>query len=225
MSRPAAAPRGALPRAAPPARVVWSGSRRARQPCPISASASARRALVEREVEREHVDPRLAENPSCRSSTCCVHQLAHTLLRQAARLGDARHLEQRGLRRDVRDRGRCRRWSRGRSARPRTDSRPCSASDVALDPLDQRLVGRPEVRAAGVRGVVGRRHGLGRIVRVGCGRGRRPAVEVARRSVKAWPISAEPIDLAVLLDQAAVRLTREEQRRRGRSSRADRRGR
>ena len=50
--------------------------------------------------------------------------------------------------------------------------------DVALDALDQRLVGRAEVRAAGVGGVVGRVDGLGRILGIGRVGRRRPAVEI-----------------------------------------------
>src|SRR5271169_1014079 len=50
--------------------------------------------------------------------------------------------------------------------------------DVALHAVDQRLVGRPEIRAARISRVVRRRHGLGRIVGIGRGRRRRPAVEI-----------------------------------------------
>ena len=59
-----------------------------------------------------------------------------------------------------------------------------SLSTSPCDALDQRLGGRPGVAARRVGGVVGRRHRLGRIVGIGVGGGRRPAMEiaVARRS-------------------------------------------
>ena len=84
------------------------------------------------------------------------------------------------------------------------------ASDVALDPVDQGLVGRAEVGAAGVRRVVGHRDRLGRVGRIGRGRRRRPAMEVAVAGEGlADQLGAD--DLAVLLDEAAVGLVREEQ--------------
>ena len=52
---------------------------------------------------------------------------------------------------------------------------------VFLHAVDQRLAGRAGVGAARIGGVVGRRDGLGRIIRVGIGRRRGPAVEILRR--------------------------------------------
>ena len=96
--------------------------------------------------------------------------------------------------------------------------------DVVLDPVDQRLAGRAEVGAAGIGGVVGRRHRLGGIRRVRR-RGRRgPAVEIFV-ACELLPDQRGADHLAVLLDQAALRLAREEHARRCRSSPADRRGR
>ena len=51
--------------------------------------------------------------------------------------------------------------------------------DVGLDAVDQRLVGRAEVRAAGVGGVVGRGTVLVESFGSGADRRRRPAVEIA----------------------------------------------
>ena len=69
-----------------------------------------------------------------------------------------------------------------------------SASASALHPVDQRGVGRAEVRAGGGGGVVG------------LGRGRRgAAVEVAGRG-EALADQGGADDLAVALDQAAVGL-------------------
>ena len=62
--------------------------------------------------------------PRKRPSMCWVDELAHPRLRQAARLGHARHLELGGGRRDVRDRGRSPRSSPGRPARGHWGSRP-----------------------------------------------------------------------------------------------------
>ena len=81
---------------------------------------SGRRA-VQGQVQREHVDARLAQEPELPVLHVLGHELAQRILRKAARLSDAGHLEQGGLWRDVRDRDRCPRWSRGRSERPRTD--------------------------------------------------------------------------------------------------------
>ena len=66
--------------------------------------------------------------------------------------------------------------------------------DVSLDPLDQGLAGRAEIRAHRVRRIVGRA-----VVLVESG-GSGPVVADGRpwkylSSVKAWPISAEPITL------------------------------
>ena len=75
-----------------------------------SGSASpellSRRQRVEREVEPQDVDARLAQQSERAAFDLAVNELAHALLGQAAGLGDARHLQQRRLRRDVRDRGR-----------------------------------------------------------------------------------------------------------------------
>ena len=57
---------------------------------------------VEREVELQHVDPRLAEEPEVPCLNPRLHEVAHGLLVEAARLGDPVDLEQRVRRADVR---------------------------------------------------------------------------------------------------------------------------
>ena len=94
--------------------------------------------------------------PRKRPSVLLGDELPNPILRQVPRLGDARHLEQRRFRRDVRieaaGRGRDEVDRHGRVRVLRLQ-----LVDVALDAVDQRLAGRAEVRAAGVGGVVGRR--------------------------------------------------------------------
>ena len=85
--------------------------------------------------------------------------------------------------------------------------------DVALDAIGQRLAGRAEIGAAGVRGVVGRVDGLGRILRVRRVGRRRPAMEILVVG-EHLADQRRADDLAVLLDQAALRLARERPPRR-----------
>src|SRR5450631_2232084 len=55
--------------------------------------ANLRLQPVEREVELEHVDPRLAQQTEGTSLDLTLHQGADARFRQAARLGNPRHLE------------------------------------------------------------------------------------------------------------------------------------
>ena len=58
--------------------------------------------LVERQIERQHVHARLAEQAEEAALGVLADELAHAIFRHVARLRNTRHLEQRGLRRDVR---------------------------------------------------------------------------------------------------------------------------
>ena len=78
--------------------------------------------LVEREVELEHVDARLAQQAEGAALDLAFHQGADALLRQAARLGDPRHLETAPLPARCPDRGRCRTSSPDRPGPPPTGS-------------------------------------------------------------------------------------------------------
>ena len=114
-------PPGALPRAAPPARVVWP-ERLAAAAHRLTLSPSRAPCRSRARFSASTLTRGSPKNPSCRSSTCWVDELAHTHPPSRPRaLATRGHLEQRGLGRDVRDRDRCPRWSRGRSERPRTD--------------------------------------------------------------------------------------------------------
>ena len=95
---------------------------------------------------------------------------------------------------------------------------------IILDAVDQRLARRPEVRAAGIVGGIGHGDSFRRIVRVGLGRRRGTAVEIfVIRKVLADQLGAD--HRAVLLDQAAIGLVREEELREpGHAERVDKTG-
>ena len=93
-SRPAALLPARRRRATPPAR-AWRGLRSVI----VSDLTSGRRA-VQGQVQREHVDARLAQEPELPASSA-GSRAAQRILREAACLGDAGHLEQCGLWRDV----------------------------------------------------------------------------------------------------------------------------
>ena len=57
---------------------------------------------VESHIETHHVDVRLTDQAEKASFDRLRDEIANLRLRQATRLGDARHLEERGRRRDVR---------------------------------------------------------------------------------------------------------------------------
>ena len=160
----------------------------------LAEPAQLRRRAIQRQVERQHVDARLAEEAEGAALDVLVDELAHAIFRHVARLRDARHLEQRGLRRDVRIEA-----AAGRGHQIDRDRRRrvllLQLVDVALDPLDQRLVGRAEIRAAGIGRVVGRGDGLGRIVRDRARSSPTAGRGSTCRSVNSWPISAEPMTL------------------------------
>ena len=111
---------------------------------PRPAELTARQR-VEREIELEDIDARLAEQAERPARDVRVHQRAHALFGQCAGLGDARHLQQRRLRRDVRvepaRRGRHRvdrEWARRRLARA-ASRRPPSRGRCSLLVIGPRL--------------------------------------------------------------------------------------
>src|SRR6516225_12237009 len=124
------------------------------------------RKSIECEVELEHVDALLAENAQ---STILGHfrnENPHLLLRQVARLCDARHLEFGGGGRDVGIETAPRRGDEiDRDRRRRIFC--LELFGVVLHAVDQCLARRPEVGAGGVVGCIGDRDRLSRIVRVG----------------------------------------------------------
>ena len=163
---------------------------------------------VQRQIQRQNINPGLAEQSSHAALGVLRDQLADAIFRHLPRLRHARHLEQRRLRRDI-----------GIEAAARGgdeidgDGAPgifgLQLVDVFLDPVVQRLAGRAEVGAAGIGGIIGRRHGLGGIGRVRR-RGRRgPAMEIFV-VLEFLPDQGGADHLAVLLDQAALRLLRKD---------------
>src|SRR6516225_287180 len=60
------------------------------------------RQLIERDIKQKHIDARLAEKAEQTPLSVVGNKLADTVFRLVARLGDAGHLEEGGLRRDVR---------------------------------------------------------------------------------------------------------------------------
>src|SRR3984893_17686448 len=160
--------------------------------------------MVEREIELQYVHARLAQEPKQATFRVVHDELADAIFGQIARLGNTGHLEKGRLRRDVRIEA----GGRGgdqvlRHRRVRIFL--FQGVDVALYAVDQRLVRRPEIRAARIGGVVRRRHGLGRIVGIGGGRRRRPAVKIFVAGERLTDQRGAD-NLAVLLDQAALRL-------------------
>ena len=134
--------------------------------------------------------------PNWRGSMRLVGQLAHGGLGEAALARDAGDLEQGGGRADVR-------IETGSRAGHQVD-RDGHARIVLLEarhvgghPVDQLLVGRPEVRARRGARVVARASGRG------------PRVEVARRGERLAD-DARPDDLPIALDQLAVSLVGEQ---------------
>src|SRR5262249_46437256 len=84
----------------------------------------------------------------------------------------------------------------------------CQLFDIALNPLNERLASRPQIRPPGICCIIGSRNGLRGIVGVRSNRSRRATMEI--------PIARELLadecgtnDLAVSFQQAAVRLIRE----------------
>ena len=87
-----------------------------------SRGGNLRLQIVEREIELEHIDARLAEQAERAAFDLAFDQRADAGFRQVARLGDARHLKQRRLRRYIADRARCRTSSPDRPGPARTGS-------------------------------------------------------------------------------------------------------
>ena len=131
-------------------------------------------------------------------------ELTHAILGDIARPSDARRLEERCLRRDVRiepagGSGYQVDWHRRRGVLL------LQLVEVALDALDERLVGRAEVRAHGVGCIVRRVDRLGRILGIGRIGGRRSPVEVFVVG-EGLPDQHRADDFAVLLDHTAIGL-------------------
>ena len=160
---------------------------------------------VERQVELQHVDARLAEDAERCGPRCAASTSARTWAsRQAARLGDARHLEAAaaGVMCGSRPLPEVVTRSTGTGASAFSAS---SCSTSPCDALDQRLArsGRgwsPRVATLEARHVVARWIAGGR---------RRAGRGSSRSSVKFWPISSEPTPCRRADDQAAVGLVRE----------------
>src|SRR3981189_2812814 len=66
------------------------------------ALISTSRSAIERQVKRQHIDPWLAQQAQGAALDVLVHELAHAIFRHVARFRNARHLEKRSRRRDVR---------------------------------------------------------------------------------------------------------------------------
>src|SRR5262245_25018735 len=73
----------------------------AEQPA-TTQSALFSRHSVEREIERQHVHAGLAEKSERAAFGMLIHELAQAIFGHIAGLGNPGHLEQGGLRRDVR---------------------------------------------------------------------------------------------------------------------------
>ena len=104
---------------------------------------------VEREVQQEHVDARLAEEAEVAALDRALDDAAHALGRDAARLGHARHLPQRGRGREVRvEAARRRGHELDRDAARRVRVLLVQSRDVGRDAVAQLLRRGAEVRAA-----------------------------------------------------------------------------
>src|SRR6185437_14389611 len=106
--------------------------------------ANLRLQPIKREIELEHINPRLAQQPESASFDLSIHQATNALLRQAPRLGDPRHLEAGGFRRDIRVEAAARGGHQiGRDRRGRVFlSEPIH---VTLHAVAERLAGGAEV--------------------------------------------------------------------------------
>ena len=56
---------------------------------------------IERKIQRQDIDAWFAKQPELTALSVLDHQIADARLRNIPRLGDPRHLEERGVRRDV----------------------------------------------------------------------------------------------------------------------------
>src|SRR5215475_14393267 len=104
-----------------------------------------RSRAIESQVEFEHVDAGLAEETDQAVARVFSDKPADAILRQVASLGNPRDLKQGGFGRDMRikpaaGRGHEIGWDLSRRIFL------LQLFDVAPDALDQRLVGRPEIR-------------------------------------------------------------------------------
>src|SRR5215470_14470327 len=102
------------------------------------------RHAVERQVEFEYVDARLAEETDESVARVVSDKLPDAILSQIAGLCNPRDLKQGRFRRDMRIKPAAGRGHEiGRNLRRRIFL--FQLFNVALDALDQRLVGRPEI--------------------------------------------------------------------------------
>ena len=136
----------------------------------------ARVGRVQRKVHRQHVDAGFADQPGQAPGGVGRHDRLDLVLRQMPRCGHPGDLARRVLRRDIRVQSAGRRGQH--VARHRLGAR---LGDIGRHPVDQRLGSRPGIRTAGIAGVIGRRHGFRRVirmVRILGHRRRRPALEI-----------------------------------------------
>src|SRR6185312_8525714 len=132
---------------------------------------------IQRQIQRQYVNAGFAEQSGKAAFGVLGDQLTETIFRDLARLGHARHLEQRALRRNIRIEPAA---GSGDEIDWNGDGRILGLQlvDILLDPVVQRLAGRAEVGAARIGGVIGRRHRLGGIGRVRRGRSGGTAMEI-----------------------------------------------
>src|SRR5580698_1815609 len=155
-----------------------------------------RRDLVQREIQFQNIDPRLSEKTELARLGMLANRLANSILAQATFFGDARHLKFRRFGRDVwiepRTRGRQQiHWN------PSSRILRLQSVRVALHARDQRLIGWPKIRSAGV-------------VRIVSGSGtRRTRVEITGRGER-LPNQSRSDNLAISRHQLAVRLPRKQ---------------
>ena len=132
------------------------------RPCKATHSSSVRLRAIQRQIERQYVHPRFAQQAEGTALDMLVHKLAHAIFRHVARFRNPRHLEKRRRRRDVRIKP----AARGGHQVDRDLRRGIlllELVDVALDAFDQGLVGGSQIGPAGIRRVVGRGNSLGRV--------------------------------------------------------------
>ena len=163
--------------------------------------------LVQRQIELQNVDARLADEAGETLLDLRLDQGADAALGQLARGGDGGRLRQRELRRDMR-------IEAGSRSRHRIRSHHVDAArrefrlDRGVYAIDELLRGGPEIGAAGVRRIIRRVDRLARIIRVGRARRRGAAMEIV---VCGEVLTDQPRadDYAFALDEAAIGLVAE----------------
>ena len=173
----------------------------------VGARHIIRRQSIERKIEQQDIDARLAQKAKPSAFGVVVDELANAIFRQIPRLGNTGGLEESGLGRDIRIKAAGRRRHQvGRYRHRRVVF--FQLCHIVFHAVDQRLVGRPEIGAAGIVGVVRRSDRLGRVLGIRRGRRRRSAMEIFV-AVEFLADQRGAYDFAVAFDHAAVRLIRE----------------